>query len=168
MSQSGEPPIYLDGLLATRWASLGRLAVLGAGLLLAGGLGDLVLFNPRLLTWGELIPPDEGVVGALLPGAVGLAIAGVLVWRSRRVPRELIIAGGTVTARFTDRSAEDTVELSRIRVASRGDRFEGTRVEVESGTGRTRRWWVDPEMARVLRLRTGQPAAPVSASDPAR
>ena len=84
--ESPDSTDWLPNRLFRRWLRLVLASAAATAALLAAGVGYVARYEPRLLTLSEILPPDESLVGALLPGVVALAITLALGREQRAVP----------------------------------------------------------------------------------
>lgn len=147
-----------------------RLAasILGiAAVLLAGAVLDLAVTDPRLLTWAEVVPPDESLVGAVLPGGATLAVGLVVLARLRRIPDRLEAGVDGLTVRGGSGADRGVTPWSRVRFSTDPPGWEGVRIDL-AGTGRPLSVWVSPSVADAVRLRRAARGAPSGPRSPER
>ena len=143
----------LENPLRHRWEQLCIGSLVLTAILFAGALGFLVRFEPRLLTWPEILPPDESLVGVVVAPMVALAISGVLLRRLRWVPRR--VHAGAIGVAW-DRGGSGTsreVAWTAVSVPASSGSWEGDRLDILEEGGRTVHLWVDRSLAADLRLR---------------
>jgi len=122
-----------------------RVAGSGSAVLLLAALLYLALFDPRLLTLDEILPPDEGLVTALLPGSVMAAVTVVLAQRLRHTPSE-VHWDSTAVEFFGDGApALGPAPWSSVRIA-RSDPWGGAAVYVRDSRGADHRLYVDDSL----------------------
>ena len=166
----GSPPSSrVENPLWARWTRAVRRSLLGSVAAWVIAVAALALLDPRLLTWEEIVPPDESLVTALLLPALCAATTAILAGRRRRVPAALQVSErGVAPIDATGRIGEETpwpaVEFSHRP----GTRWEGSPVGLGRRAGRPVAWWLDPDLADRLRLRRRGPDAPSGAAGPAR
>lgn len=150
------------------WARVGA-ALTGLTLAaIAGTAVYLLRVEPRLLTWGEVVPPDESLVGAFLPSAALLAVTAVVLRRLSSIPAGITIAPAGVRVQGrAEGTSQDLLPWSEVTVDERGDRWEGVRVRVALAH-RHRSYWVSVRLAARLRLALGIDAAPATTPHPPR
>ena len=157
---SGVKGTVLENSLARSW----RRAIVAGGLLatalVVGALVELAAFDPRLLTWSEIVPPDEGLVGALLPGIVVAAVVATLGARARRIPSGIEVRSDGVGVAARSGHPMQRIPWSGVHVGAEGGSWEGTPVDLSLAEGRIGRWWVSRSVADTLRLHAMPPGAP--------
>jgi hypothetical protein len=162
-------PGRVENPLWARWTWAVRLSLAGAVAAGAVAVAALALLEPRLLTWEEIVPPDESLVTALLAPVLLLSSTAVLAGRRRRVPAALqLTERGIAPVDPAGRVGKETpwaaVELP-LRPAAV---WEGVPVILGRDTGRPIPWWLDAALVDRLRLRRPAPDAPSGAVGPAR
>ena len=150
------------------WSRVTQAAVVLLVVVAGSSVGFLAATEPRLLTWAEVVPPDESLVGALLPATILLGLTVVVLGRLRHVPPVVTLRAEGVSFGQA-RSGERTVyPWAEIEVAPGGNRWEGVAVRARSGGGRAVTVFVDRRLAERLRLGREGRNAPNPTSGPER
>ncbi len=137
----------------------GGLSLVAAGLVLAAT-------QPRLFTWAELVPPDEALVAAFLPGMVLIAVTLLLGIHLSRIPESLGEEGSSVVLLWGNGRVVETYPRSAIVGAVRMPAGEGVRLAIAPPGKPLRYRWIDPTVAKAARLGLPPPAEPAGPAGP--
>ncbi len=169
-SSDGPSPTFAGRLfenpLRRRWWVLSAVAGVAGGLSLAVAGFVLAATQPRLFTWAELVPPDEALVGAFLPGMVLTAVTLLLGVRLSRIPESLGEEGSSVALLWRNGRVVERYPRSAIVGAVRMPAGEGVRLAIVRPGKPLRYRWIDPTVAEAARLGSPPPAEPAGPAGP--
>ncbi len=152
--------------LHARWRAITQTTALLAAVLLAGAGLFVAETEPRLFSAAELLPPDESLVGAFLPGGVMLAVTLVLARRLARIPVAVAVEPEGLRLVWGDGRLPERYPWNALHLDDAG--WEGIRLRLETGTGGVRARWVTRELGDALRLDPRAPPEPAAMPRPER
>ncbi|MCI4318319.1 MAG: hypothetical protein L3J96_07250 [Thermoplasmata archaeon] len=140
-----------EAVVARRWSRFGMLLTLGV---LVATLAILRESSPRLLTWGEIYPPDESLVIASLGWIVIGSVSLILAVASRRAVHRVALTPSSLYVELPGPQGARVVRLPWTEILELADRrglhlFPGIRLR----TSRTMEVLVllSPELTRSVK-----------------
>jgi hypothetical protein len=146
VSRRSEPESPRPNPLRSLWLGITCAAASVTSALLAIATVTVLAREPRLFTIAELVPPDESLVGAYLPGAVALGVALVLAARLRWIPAAVRLEADGLSIFSNRKDTGQRFGWGELTAVAPGSRWEGSEVHVATG----KRWFVSRELADAI------------------
>jgi hypothetical protein len=125
-----------EEVVVRRWSRFGALLSLGVLVVTVAILGQV---SPRLLTWGEIIPPDESLVLASLGWIVIGSASLVLALAARRAVRRVALTSSSLYLELPGPQGARVVRFTWTEIQEFAERtgphlFPGIRLKTPKAT----------------------------------